>query len=31
MEEWQAKGVDDWKKNQKRKKDREMTDLAFDY
>lgn len=31
MEEWQAKGVEDWKKNQKKKKDREMSDLEFDY
>lgn len=31
MEEWQAKGVEDWKKNQKKKKERELSELAFDY
>lgn len=31
MEEWHAKGVEDWKKNQKRKKDRESKQLEFDY
>ena len=31
MEEWHQKGVDDWKKNQKRKKDRESKQLEFDY
>lgn len=31
MEEWQQKGVEDWKKNQKKKKEREMEDLEFDF
>ena len=31
MEEWHQKGVEDWKKNQKRKKDRESKQLEFDY
>ena len=31
MEEWQQKGVEDWKKNQRKKKDREMTQLEFRY
>ena len=29
MEEWQQKGVDDWKKNQTIKKEREKKDLEF--
>ena len=31
MEEWHQKGVEDWKTNQKRKKDRESKQLEFDY
>ena len=31
MEEWHQKGVEDWKLNQKRKKDRESKQLEFDY
>ena len=31
MEEWQQKGVEDWKKNQSIKKDREKTQLEFEY
>ena len=31
MEEWQQKGVDDWKKNQTTKKEREKRDLEFEY
>ena len=31
MEEWHQKGVEDWKRNQKRKKDRESKQLEFDY
>lgn len=31
MEEWQQKGVEDWKKNQKKKKEREMQELEFDF
>lgn len=29
MEEWMQKGVEDWKKNQTIKKDRERRDLEF--
>jgi len=29
MEEWHQKGVDDWKKNQKRQRDRESKELEF--
>lgn len=31
MEEWLQKGVQDWKKNQSIKKDRERRDLEFEY
>ena len=31
MEEWQQKGVEDWKKNQQIKKDREKRMLEFEY
>jgi hypothetical protein len=31
MEEWQQKGVEDWKQNQKKKKEREMQELEFDF
>lgn len=31
MEEWQQKGVEDWKKNQSIKKEREKRDLEFEY
>lgn len=31
MEEWLQKGVEDWKKNQSIKKDRERKDLEFEY
>ncbi|CDW76374.1 sperm flagellar protein 2 [Stylonychia lemnae] len=31
MEEWQQKGVEDWKKNQSIKKDREKRQLEFEY
>lgn len=31
MEEWQQKGVEDWKKNQQIKKEREKRDLEFEY
>lgn len=31
MEEWLQKGVEDWKKNQTSKKDREHRDLEFQY
>lgn len=31
MEEWLQKGVEDWKKNQTIKKDRERTSLEFEY
>ncbi len=31
MEEWLQKGVEDWKKNQTIKKDRERRELEFDY
>ena len=31
MEEWLQKGVDDWKKNQEIKKERENSQLEFDY
>ena len=31
MEEWMQKGVEDWKKNQTIKKDRERRDLEFQY
>lgn len=30
MEEWHQKGVEDWKKNQKRQRDRESKQLEFD-
>ena len=30
MEEWHQKGVEDWKKNQKRQRDREAKQLEFD-
>ena len=29
MEEWHQKGVEDWKKNQKRQRDRESNNLEF--
>ena len=29
MEEWHQKGVEDWKKNQKRQRDRESRELEF--
>ena len=31
MEEWNVKGVEDWKKNQTIKKYRERTHLEFEY
>jgi hypothetical protein len=31
MEEWLQKGVEDWKKNQSIKKDRERRQLEFEY
>lgn len=31
MEEWQQKGVSDWKVNQSIKKDRERKQLEFEY
>ena len=31
MEEWHQKGVEDWKKNQKRQRDRESNQLEFKY
>lgn len=31
MEEWLQKGVEDWKKNQTIKKEREKKDLDFEY
>lgn len=31
MEEWQQKGVEDWKKNQSIKKEREKRELEFEY
>jgi len=29
MQEWHQKGVEDWKKNQKRQRDREAKELEF--
>ena len=31
MEEWLQKGVEDWKKNQSIKRDRERKELEFEY
>ena len=31
MEEWHLKGVEDWKKNQQSKKERENKGLEFEY
>lgn len=31
MEEWLQKGVEDWKKNQTIKKEREKKELEFEY
>lgn len=31
MEEWQQKGIEDWKKNQQIKKEREKRTLEFEY